>query len=109
MATQVAVISASTGVRTFYTTYALARAAANALDLIEIWADLTDEQILLKNLVNIWIVPGRVINMTSALANIVDNDGTYTTAVTCNITGYGIIKNNNNSGNCIKIHIRPKR
>lgn len=103
MATEVAVISASSGVRTFYSTYTAARTAANAYDTIEIWADLTNEQILLKHLVDIWIVPGRVIDMSSALATIVDNDGTYTTAVTCNITGYGIIKNNNNSGNCIKI------
>lgn len=102
MTTQVAAISASSGVQTFYSTYAAARAAANALDLIQIWADLTDEQILLKNLVDIWIVPGRVIDMTSELATIVDNNGSYTTPVTCNITGYGIIKNNN-SDHCIKI------
>ena len=103
MATEVAVINSGSGVQTFYSTYAAARLAASALDLIQIWADLTDEQILLKDKVDVSIAPGRIINMTSALPTIVDNDSGYATAVTCNITGYGIIKNDNNSGNCIKI------
>ncbi|MEO6694283.1 MAG: hypothetical protein ABIY50_09970 [Ignavibacteria bacterium] len=103
MATEVAVINSGSGVQTFYSTYTAARTAANSGDLIQIWADLTNEQILLKDGVDIWVVPGRIINMTSALPTIVDNDIVYTTPVTCNITGYGIIKNDNSSGNCIKI------
>ena len=91
MATQVAVITATTGAQTFYSDYASARSAASSGDLIQIWADLT-EQLLLKNGVDIWIAPGRVISV-SAKPTILDNSSGYTTAVTCNITGYGIIKN----------------
>lgn len=109
MATEVAVINASSGVQTFYSTYAAARSAASSDDLIQIWADL-DEQILLKNGVDITILPGRVLDMTSAMPTIIDNDGSYSDAVTCNISGNGIIKNSYTGGGssgehyeCIKI------
>ncbi|MBL0106958.1 MAG: hypothetical protein IPP52_06660 [Ignavibacteria bacterium] len=61
MDTQTSVVTAATGAVTFYSTYASARTAANAGDLIQIWADLTDEQILLKDGDDIWIAPGRII------------------------------------------------
>jgi len=80
MATEVAVINASSGVQTFYSTYAAARSAAAANDLIQIWADLTDEQILLKDGVDIWIAPQTVIDMTSDMPTIL-NDGN----VSCHI------------------------
>ncbi|HMS35003.1 MAG TPA: hypothetical protein PKC91_13055 [Ignavibacteria bacterium] len=88
MATEVSVRSGSTGSIVFYSTYAAARTAANSGDTINIWANLTDEQLLLKDGVNIWIAPGRIINMTSDMPTIQD-DG----SVVCNIFGYGIIKN----------------
>ena len=103
MATEVSVVNASSGVQTFYSTYSAARTAASANDLIQVWADLTNEQILLKDRVDIWIAPGRVLTMNSALPLIADNDTGYTTAVTCNITGYGIFINTDASNNCIKI------
>ncbi len=84
-----------------------ARSAASSGDTVNIWADLSNEQILLKNGVDIWIAPGRIIEMTSANPTILDNDSGYTTAVTCNITGYGIIKNSSSFGSafreCVKI------
>ncbi len=101
MATQVAVITQSTGAQTFYSTYASARTAANSGDTIQIWADLTDEQILLKDGVDIWIAPGRVIDMTLDKPTLTDNDGGYTAAVTCSITGNAILRNSaSSSGNC---------
>jgi len=92
MATEVAVIYSASGVQTFYSTYAAARSAAAANDLIQIWADLTDEQILLKDGVDIWIAPQTVIDMTSDMPTIL-NDGN----VSCNIFGNGIIKNSYHS------------
>ncbi|MCY7362035.1 MAG: hypothetical protein LH629_08230 [Ignavibacteria bacterium] len=103
MPTEVSVVNASSGVQTFYSTYSAARTAASANDLIQVWADLTNEQILLKDRVDIWIAPGGVMTMNSALPLIADNDTGNTTAVTCNITGYGIFINTDASNNCIKI------
>lgn len=103
MATEVAVVTASTGVQTFYSTYAAARTAANANDLIQIWADLTDEQILLKDGVDIWVAPGRNIETSDSMPIILDNDGGYTDAVTMNITGYGNFINTNEKYGCVRI------
>jgi hypothetical protein len=103
MATEVAVVTASTGSQTFYSTYASARSAASSGDLIEIWADLTNEQILLKDGVDIWIAPGRVIKTSDSETLIIDNDGGYTTAVNVNITGYGIFKNTSDKYGCLKL------
>jgi hypothetical protein len=88
MATETAVINASSGVQTFYTTYAAARSAASAGDLIQIWADL-NEQIILKNEVDIWIAPGRVLDVSTAVPTITDNN----VSIACSIYGNGIIKN----------------
>lgn len=103
MATEVAVIAATTGVVTYYSTYAAARSASNSGDTIEIWADL-DEQIILKDSVDIRIIPGRVLDMSDELATITDNGD----AVNCNIFGSGIIKNSyagpeDNRYECIRI------
>lgn len=103
MATQVSVITASTGVTTFYSTYAAAWSAASSGDLIQIWADLSDEQILLKDGVDMWIAPGRILSMSNELPVITDNNGTYTVPVTCSITGNGVIRNDNNADGCIRI------
>ena len=92
MATQVSVLSASTGVAAYYSTYAAARSAANFGDLIQIWADLSNEELLLKDGVNIWIAPGRIIQMSLAKFIISDND----VPVTSIITGNGIFKNTDN-------------
>jgi len=91
MATEVAVINGSSGVQTFYSTYSAARKAASSGDTIQIWADLTGEQILLKDGVDIWMAPGRVIDMNDEMPTITDGD-----TVTCNIFGNGIIKNSYN-------------
>lgn len=32
-------------------------------DKIQIWANLTNQQILLKDRVDVWIAPGRIIDM----------------------------------------------
>lgn len=104
MATQVSVISTSTGVQTFYPDYASARAAASAGDRIQIWADIINEIIKLKDQVDIWIAPGRIISMTSSGHPTITDDNA---AVTCNIFGNGIIKNSYIFGGvvyeCIKI------
>ena len=47
MATEVALINKSSGDRVFYSTYAAARAAASMGDKIQIWANLTNQQISL--------------------------------------------------------------
>ena len=88
MATEVALINGTSGVPVFYSTYAAAYAASSSGDKIQIWANLTDEQILLKDGVDVWIAPGRIIDMSLEMATIQD-DG----SVVCNIYGNGIIKN----------------
>lgn len=104
MATEVALINKSSGDRVFYSTYAAARAAASMGDKIQIWANLTNQQILLKDRVDVWIAPGRIIDMGLGMPTIQD-DG----SVICNIYGYGIIKNSYNPSStgdhyeCIRI------
>ncbi|MCY7360702.1 MAG: hypothetical protein LH629_01330, partial [Ignavibacteria bacterium] len=72
MATQISLVTAATGALTFYSNYASARTASNAGDLIQIWADLTDEQLLLKDGVDIWIAPGRIIETSQGMPLIID-------------------------------------
>ena len=87
-----------------YTDYATARASAvsNDRDMIQIRADL-NEPIVLKDKVDIWIMPGVVINNTTGGATITDNN----VAVICKIYGEGIIKNTRDVATtwyeCIKI------
>ncbi len=104
MATQEAVITQSTGAQTFDSTYASARTAANAGDLIQIWADLTDEQILLKDGVDIWVAPGRIIKTSQSVPLILDNDTGYTSPVSVNITGNGVFRNSNDKYRCVAIY-----
>ncbi len=102
--TEVSLKAKSTGALTYYSTYADARSAAGSGDTIQIWADL-DEQIILKDGVDIFIAPGRVINMSSAMPTIIDNG----VSCICTISGNGIIKNSYHPGllsaryECIKI------
>lgn len=103
MATQTSVVTAATGAVTFYSTYASTRTAANAGDLIQIWADLTDEQILLKDGVDIWIAPGRIIKTSNEMPLIIDNITGYTSPVNVNITGNGIFRNSSDKHKCVKI------
>jgi len=101
MHTQVSVKAALTGAQTYYADYASARSAANAGDVITLWADL-DEQIILKDGVDILIISGRVLDMTDALPTITDNG----VKCICNIFGEGIIKNSYNSAanhECLKL------
>jgi len=110
--TEVSILNRITGAVIFYDTYADARTAAGNSstdsNLIQIWANL-NEQILLKDKVDIWIAPGRVLNVTTAKETILDNDGIYTDPVVCKIYGSGIIKNSysgsspNTRYECIKI------
>jgi len=101
MATQVTVKSKTTGTLTFYTSYANARSAAAAGDVIQIRADL-DEQIILKDGVDIYIDPGTLVDMTDELPTVTDGENDCV----CNITGGGIIKNSytgSNKQSCVKI------
>lgn len=82
-----------------YSTYEAARLASVSGDVIQIWADLT-EQIILKNGVDIWIMPGVKIDSGSSSTTIV---APTTGDFNCNIYGQGIIKNES-SGNCIFIN-----
>ncbi|MBK9333397.1 MAG: hypothetical protein IPM96_13580 [Ignavibacteria bacterium] len=101
MATQVTVKSKTTGTLTFYTSYANARSAAAAGDVIQIRADL-DEQIILKDGVDIIITSGKIVDIKTSLPTIIDNG----VKCICNIFGGGIIKNSNTGTvkqECIKI------
>lgn len=101
MATQVTVKSKTTGTLTFYTSYANARSAAAAGDVIQIRADL-DEQIILKDGVDIIITSGKIVDIKASLPTIIDNG----VKCICNIFGGGIIKNSNTGTvkqECIKI------
>ncbi|MCY7360700.1 MAG: hypothetical protein LH629_01320, partial [Ignavibacteria bacterium] len=69
-------------------------------DLIQIRADLLNEQIVLKDLVDIWIMPGVVINSGNSQTTII---APTTGALNCRIYGQGKIKNDTN-GNCIFIN-----
>ena len=75
-----------------YNTYGNARINAVSADLIQIWATL-NEQIILKNGVDIWIAPGVEISISSNLPTITDNGF----ACICNIYGSGIIINTNST------------
>lgn len=95
-------ILSKTGVVTYYSTYSAARAAANPSrddhDLIQIWADL-NEPIILSDKVDIWIMPGVVIdyNPSSPSPTITDNN----IAVECSIYGMGVIKNTRNNSSSL--------
>lgn len=97
--TEISLKAKSTGALTYYSTYADARSAANAHDVIQIWADL-DEQIVLKDGVDIWVAPGRILKMTDS-PTITDNGSTCV----CNIFGNAIIKNvfENTKHECLRI------
>ncbi len=91
----------------FYATYTLAIPHAVSGDLIQIWADLND-QIVLKDKVDIWIMPGVVVNNTTT--DIETKGPTITDkniAVDCKIYGMGSIINTFDIGvtwyECIKI------
>lgn len=73
MDTEVSVVTASTGAQTFYPTYAAARSAASTGDTIQVWADLYDQLILLKDGVDIWVAPGRIIETSVSETLIIDN------------------------------------
>lgn len=103
MDTEVSVVTASTGAQTFYPTYAAARSAASTGDTIQIWADLYDELILLKDGVDIWVAPGRIIETSVSETLIIDNASGYTSAVNVNITGNGIFRNTSAKYGCIKL------
>lgn len=63
--TEVAIIKRD-GSESLYTNYTSAKDEAVDFDLIQIRADL-DEQIILKDKVDIWIMPGVVVNNTSGV------------------------------------------
>ncbi|MBK6504652.1 MAG: hypothetical protein IPG02_03085 [Ignavibacteria bacterium] len=88
MATEVSLRDITTGVPVFYSKYEDARDNANDYDVISIYANL-DEQIVLKNLVDVYIDPGTVVNFSGKGPTITDNGEQYK----CNITGGGIITN----------------
>ena len=74
-----------------YSTYEAARFASVSGDVIQIWADLT-EQIILKNGVDIWIMPGVELNNTSGVT-ITDIESSISHEIHCKIYGQGKIKN----------------
>jgi len=86
MATEVSVLD-KYGDVTYYSNYADARAdiinSGIEHPLVQIWADL-EEQIILLDEVDIWIAPGVTISNSSG-DTITDNN----VAVKCNISGYG--------------------
>jgi len=91
----------------FYTNYADARTASADGDVIIVWGDL-NEPINLKNKVDIWLLPGVIVNNTTTDTatkgpTVRDNGN----SVECNIYGLGIILNTffNNSDyyECINI------
>lgn len=92
-----------------YSSYGNARDNAVSGDLIQIWATL-NEQIILLNGVDIWIAPGVTIDYKSVSdpptpgPTITDNGD----PCVCNIYGYGKIKNTDNNS-CIFIdHINSE-
>ncbi|MBL0106955.1 MAG: hypothetical protein IPP52_06645 [Ignavibacteria bacterium] len=74
-----------------YSTYEAARFPSVSGDVIQIWADLT-EQIILKNGVDIWIMPGVELNNTSGVT-ITDIESSISHEIHCKIYGQGKIKN----------------
>ncbi|MEO6694281.1 MAG: hypothetical protein ABIY50_09960 [Ignavibacteria bacterium] len=89
--TEVAIIKRDGSIFGVYTTYTTARIDAVSGDLIQIRSDL-NEQIVLKNGVDIWIMPGVVVNNTSGITIVDVVSGTFQ-EVHCKIYGEGIIKN----------------
>jgi hypothetical protein len=88
MATEVSLRDITTGLPVFYSKYEEARDNANDYDVISIYANL-DEQIILKNLVDVYIDPGTVIDFSGKGTTITDNGD----QCKCNITGGGVITN----------------
>ncbi|MCB0726058.1 MAG: hypothetical protein KDD00_01240 [Ignavibacteriae bacterium] len=86
------------GSLSLYTSYASARADAVDFDLIQIRADL-NETIILKDKVDIWIMPGVVIdyNPSAPGPTITDNN----VDVESNIYGMGIIQNTRNNSSSL--------
>lgn len=80
----------------YYDNYGDARTYAVSRDMIIILSNLDNEQIILKDEVDIWIKDGVKINFTSGSPTITDNNQ----PVKCKIYGQGIIKNTYN-GNCV--------
>jgi hypothetical protein len=99
MSTRVSILKRNGNKANYYDTYSDARTPSVAGDVIIIWGDLTNEQIILKDGVDIWIMLGVMIKSGSSLTTII---GPTTGDLNCNIYGQGIIKNDNN-GNCILI------
>ncbi|MCY7363312.1 MAG: hypothetical protein LH629_14785, partial [Ignavibacteria bacterium] len=107
MATKLSILKRNGDQSNFYDTFLDARAASVSGDLIQVWADL-NEQIVLKDKVDIWIMPGVVVNNTTT--NVLTKGPTITdknVAVDCKIYGMGIIINTLDIGvtwyECIKI------
>lgn len=97
---QVRLINGTTGAITYFEFYDDARTASSDYDTIQIWADL-DEEILLKDKVNIWVAPRRNLNRSTAGPTVTDGGN----AVTCKIGGSGIITNTDDSTYYECIHI----
>jgi hypothetical protein len=89
--TEVAIIKRDGSILGVYTTYADARANAVSGDLIQIRADL-NEQIVLLDGVDIWIMPGVIVNNSSG-NTITDINIDTSLEVHCKIYGYGKIVN----------------
>ncbi len=101
MATEVSLRDIETGIPEFYSTYGAARSAAGTGDVISIYANLT-EQIILLDGVDVYIDPGTELNYSGDGPTITDNDD----PCKCNITGGGTIKNSysgTTKRECIKI------
>ncbi|MCB0727090.1 MAG: hypothetical protein KDD00_06470 [Ignavibacteriae bacterium] len=88
MSTEVSLRDITTGVPVFYSKYEEARDNANDYDVISIYANI-DEQIVLKNLVDVYIDPGTVEDFSGKGPTITDNGQ----ECKCNISGGGIITN----------------
>lgn len=95
--TEVAIIKRDGSV-SLYSDYKTARDDAVDYDLIQIRADLS-EQIVLKDKVDIWIMPGVVLDYdpSSPSPTITDNN----VAVECSIYGKGVIKNTRNNSSTL--------
>jgi hypothetical protein len=63
--TEVAIIKRDGSIFGVYTTYGEAREDAESGDLIQIRADLNEQQIVLLDGVDIWILPGVVVSNSS--------------------------------------------
>jgi len=88
--TEVAIIKRD-GSISLYSSYASARSNAVDYDLIQIRADL-NETIILKDKVDIWIMPGVKLDNPSGVT-ISDKVNNISEEVHCNIFGYGKILN----------------